>query len=72
MVLDMYHLIRKLYPRFGNDFSLSVTGKRTFDKTFREASLKERYVICMMVAVSAIAALPQVEQGLRDGTIAAP
>lgn len=72
MVLDMVHLVRKLYPAFDDKFRLTVTGKRSFDKTYVEASLKERYVMCMMIAVFFLSSVPQVEQGLRAGTIVAP
>ena len=67
-VLDLYHQIRKLYP--GLDESFRVTaGEWSYDKTYGEATLREKYVMSMMVALSLFAALPDIEVGLRNGAI---
>lgn len=68
-VLDLYHQVRKLYPGLEDSFRVTVSGERPYDKTYGEASLRERYVMCMMIALSLFAAIPEMETGLRNGSI---
>jgi hypothetical protein len=57
-VLDVYHQVRVLYPVLGDDFRVAFNGAQKSDKRYADATLKEKYVTCLMVAVSLLMALP--------------
>lgn len=57
-VLDVYHQVPVVYPAFGDDFRVAFNGAQKSDRRYTDATLKERYVTCLIVAVSLLMALP--------------
>ncbi|WP_150111189.1 hypothetical protein [Mesorhizobium opportunistum] len=58
-ILDLYHQLRLIYPKFSQSFRLKINGSRAFDKEFEQCSNKEKYVILASVVTSLFCSLPQ-------------
>lgn len=58
-MLDLYHQLRRIYPKFSQSFRLKISGSRAFDKEFGQCSNKEKYVILASVITSLFCSLPQ-------------
>lgn len=59
-ILDLYHQVRRFYPRFDGSFRTKFHGTRSIDKTFAECSNKEKYVMMVMVVTGFFSSLPQI------------
>lgn len=57
--LELRDAVKLLYPVFDDNFRMTLHGKREFDKCYRDCSTKERYVVSSTVAMSLIAAFPE-------------
>lgn len=60
---EFTRLTRVALPQYHDDYSLKVSGKRTFDKKYRECSVKERYVMTAGVVVMLVGGLPEILAG---------
>ncbi|MBZ9798800.1 hypothetical protein [Mesorhizobium sp. ES1-4] len=57
---DLMNTVRRITPGFGEHWRLTVHGKRAFDKTYGEATTKERYVMSACTGVTFIGAFPEI------------
>ncbi|TPI77692.1 MULTISPECIES: hypothetical protein [unclassified Mesorhizobium] len=58
-ILDLYHQVRRIYPKFSDKFRLEISGRKLFNKEFGESSNREKYVMLASVVTSLFCSLPQ-------------